>query len=404
MRVRATETLYFLIAFILFSYVFLRVVIPYQLADIALLSLLLFLSSTLRYSRKQFLPLTFLGLFVLSLMVSALVNLSVDILDFVRVFSYITLLALLLGLTNYFILNEKNFFSVLNIFLLMTAIYFLFALFAIVLFYTGKDLMIFKSWLYVRGGERARLQGLFDNPNYFSFSVFVVSLISFYLWRAKRASVLFFMVFTITGLATFSRGYAVGLLIFIFLYISLLFSAKLYGNNFKNIRLKSKTIINFFIFSSLIILGFKLISEIASDNELLFRMILHRVQDGGGGAEARFESITNWYVYGSSGIKQIIFGNGTGFFRYYSFANEDAHNSFLRIFGEYGLLSLILFMAILIIFALNNIKFNKFSIYSASSLLSLIVVMFTNDYFLVRDFWLLLFFIYFVTHIPQVAR
>ena len=384
----------FIFSAILFSYIFLRTVIPYHLADLALLGLLTLLLHKIKYRNLQALPLLALALFAISLIVSASFNsVSFSLLDYVRVFTYLAIMMLLLGLTDFINYHKEDFYKVVKLFILIAAIYSAISLLAFFLFYAGKDYFNLNSFLYIRGGgERARLQGLFDNPNYFSFSMFFTYLVSFWMWRNNQISFFILGVILLTGLATLSRGYFLGFISFTMLYLVFIALSVFIRSDLKlNMRKFSVALI---ISSLFVVPASGFIYNKVSGNDKLSSVIEQRVFDQGGGASARLESITNWYAYGSDNFKQVLFGNGAGFFEYYSTSSNSAHNSFVRVLGEYGLIALLFFVCLLFFFTAPLVLRSKLTVFSLSSLLSLMLVLFTNDYYLVRDFWFLLFMIY----------
>lgn len=393
-RLKKLSAVFF--AFLLFAFVFLRELIPFQVVDIVFLSVLICFAHRVKYAASGRLIFASMFFFSLSLIISGFFNyLVLEVMDYIRIFTYLFIITILIGLNDYFFINRVVFFYSIKIFLMLTALFSLVLSLALVMFYFGKDMFGLSGLLYARAGA-ARVSGFFDNPNYFSFSMFFAFLVSVYAVKLNIASRNTLFLIVLGGVISLSRGYVLGVFSFFVIFMALRFLAVSLGDFRVSLREIS---LRFFIFlaviaSVVLVCAFYAESIFLSDS--FEKVVLQRLEDRGGGLSDRFESIANWYEFGVGSAQSLLFGNGGFFFEEYSSANHKAHNSYIRIVGEYGLFSLISFLMFLLAFLGRAIALKRnVSAIDLSALLSLALVIFTNDYYLLREFWLVLFFIYF---------
>jgi len=334
--------------------------------------------------------------FSLSLVASGFFNyLIMEVMNYIRIFIYLFIIAILVGLNDYLLINRDVFFCSIKIFLVLTALFSLVLFLALVMFYFGKDMFGLSGLLYTRAGA-ARVSGFFDNPNYFSFSMFFAFLVSVYAVKLNIASRNTLFLIVLGGVVSLSRGYVLGVFSFFVILVALRFLAISLGGFRVDLREISLRFLIFFAIISSVVLVCAFYGESIFLSDSFEKVVLQRLEDRGGGLSDRLESIVNWYEFGVGSAQSVLFGNGGFFFEEYSSANHNAHNSYIRIVGEYGLFSLISFLMFLLAFFARAIALKRnVSAIHLSALLSLVLVIFTNDYYLLREFWLILFFIYF---------
>ena len=211
-----------------------------------------------------------------------------------------------------------------------------------------------QSWFVNIGGKDFfRAISLFPDPHTFALYLGLVTPLSigFFLYNNKKNKVLFsvqlfFMLFAV--LLTFSRGAYVGFL------VSSLFISIFYFKYFKlNLRVNKKALAS--IFSGLVIVLFLLMNSVFGER-LMSSFSLSDVSNTG--------RIQIWSISGSVFLDNPFFGVGLGnlpiFFDPTASVKSpiNAHNTFLDISSELGLLGLVLFFGFLY-FVFKNLKYRK---------------------------------------------
>ncbi|MEK0363756.1 hypothetical protein [Pseudomonas sp. CBC3] len=372
------------IVVITFSFVFLRAVIPAGIADLSFLVMLCFFIPKIKFSKHNLVLPMVIILFLFSVLVSAIAHAdSINIMDLIRISVYSFVAISIVGLSQAINQEKEIFIYMMRIFLIVVAVYSVIVVVAFILFYMNISVLGLHDLLYIRRSI-ARASGLADNPNYYSFSMFFAFVIAFFAYKLQRISKIVLAIIFLGGLISLSRGFILSVIIFTFVYASLSFSSP-------TMKFKGKYTVNliFTFFVSFLIYLSSQYDWVISET---LQKIFLRFSDGGGGAGARLESVTNWYQFGTNYHWQLLLGNGSDFFRELSSTNNAAHNTYIRILGEFGLPSLIAFLLSLVVSGRLSIR--KLDMFSSSVILSLAVLIFTNDYYLVRETWLIMAFLY----------
>jgi O-antigen ligase len=223
-----------------------------------------------------------------------------------------------------------------------------------------------------------RYSGLYYNPNMAGFIAIIAYTLTF---KMKNIAIRSFaqILTTLGGLVTFSRTFIV-----IWLLINLI-SLKI---SFKNVR----------IFA----VGFGLLIVIVSFGELFnlnmirlkkFNAILNEQQ--GAIQSANEDSRTEtWAIYYDYVKEKPIFGNGFGSFQASGYSYIGAHNSFLLVLGEAGILPLIFFIVFCLYLIIKGFKIFETDPYIIMQAIAFTLFMltchnlFTTEYVLILILWI----------------
>ncbi|MBY5925424.1 MULTISPECIES: O-antigen ligase family protein [unclassified Halomonas] len=230
----------------------------------------------------------------------------------------------------------------------------------------------FDGLLYIRGSN-VRVMGFLNNPNYYSLSMLFSFFVSLYLFRLKQVTWICVFLISLGVIFSLSRG----AILAISLFILVTFLEKRFITNLT-------ICIAIFILACFSFLLYE--TGFAAD---VFTLLFGRFADSGGGAAARLSSLMlGWHSY-SSDLQHFLFGVGPG--NLLSLMENNPHNSFARILFESGVLGFLAYVTFITVLLLSAIRQTlSGSAFALGMVLSLIAFSLTNDYYLVKDFWLIL--------------
>lgn len=364
-------------AFLLAIYIHLRDVVPGGMSELLYLIFLLIPSYKILYKNETVVYVYIVFFMLILVLLTTILNGFSDGAYYEIVLSFYTLTLLLLVGYKYARHEDQYFvYKVLTLFVIFSGILAVIYIAAFLLFYAGFHNDSVTQFLYVRNGF-ARLQGLLANPNYFSLSMLLVVYIGLLIKRkilAVKISILFVLLAVVFSM---SRGAILALSVLLFFHFLYLFM--------------SNRKLVFMYVSGFVILSLVGISVVANDsyfghfNEAVDR----RLNDTGGGVSSRLEAVSTTVEAASDTVMSMLFGVGLDKAKAFSADGLAPHNTFVRILGELGAFSLITYLFLFLLIASNFPKHIERIPY-LGTLMSLLLACATNDYFLVREFWLLL--------------
>lgn len=225
--------------------------------------------------------------------------------------------------------------------------------------------------LFYARGANMRAYGFMGNPNYMAYNC-AVFLILLHYSKLKRYNTPLLLLNFILILLSVSRGVILGVVLYFIL---------------SNIRLNKRNIIIMLLsiaVSSYIILN---PPEFLETFILRFSTLFDE-----GNSSGRDVIWSRGYELWGSSFSSILFGTGFNnfdniLFDYYDISNT-VHNSFLRILFEFGIIGLIIILTFYLVLMLIGHQ-NKVSRQFIILLLSVSLMWLTNDYFLLRETFIL---------------
>lgn len=231
------------------------------------------------------------------------------------------------------------------------------------------------SLLYIRN-ENVRVMGFLENPNYYSLAMIFSLFVSAYLNYFKKVSSFCVLLIALGVFFSLSRGAIIGLILF-FSIISMR------GGVVRVIVLSIGVLFALLFFYAVYSFG------LAKD---FFNLLENRFSDGGGGVLARLDSLNSGWEFYSSNVHAIFFGLGPG--ELLKIMQNNPHNSVARITFETGVIGIVSFLAVFFYFTLLSIRRLLLRQYlTLAIVVTLFFISLTNDYYLVKDYWLALAFV-----------
>ena len=223
-------------------------------------------------------------------------------------------------------------------------------------------------------GDNGRYSGFYIDPN----NGGLICLLGFSLTFTFRKSLRMVskVIFTILGILTFSRTFIVSWILLNLLSIKLdLKNAKMLG-------------IGFFLLSSLLIYN-----EFLPNKNVRLEQISAMISGNSskGNALEKDSRLETWSRYYDALFDKPILGNG-----YQAFGGNGVappvgvHNTYLLIWGESGIFTLLIFLIYLFFLAQKCIKHFKDSPYALMMFISLTLFLLTNHNFFTTDYSLLI--------------
>lgn len=242
-------------------------------------------------------------------------------------FNLILFLNLLLGSTIYRFLDYND---LKNMYKVMSYTCFVVCVFSIYQFVTG-DVLKISSWVdYTSYGSITRVYSTFQNPNIFAgYTVLnLCFFITYYLFQQKNRTILtkvIIVLLSISLVLTYSRGAFISLCILIIFIFTLKKDKRL-------LRYLTFMLVFFYVFNTFSSMNRASIVSISTDSSSIYRIEI-------------------WKSAISIFLKSPLYGNGVGTLWYYLSLESDklykyvfhAHNIYLHIIGEAGIIGLFTF-------------------------------------------------------------
>lgn len=233
--------------------------------------------------------------------------------------------------------------------------------------------------LYIRSGF-SRSQGFLSNPNYYSFSASLALISSIYLYKLKKIHFIHILILGLAICSALSRGTIISVTFpAVIIIVNLFFKKPLY-------------VMPAFIAAMVFFLVTLYVHTINIIPDSHFASAIERrLNDHGGGVYARISAAFNSISAANNNLIHILFGLGPTESTSFTVTKNAPHNSFVRIYSEYGIFAFAFFCLMKILILLKSITNSNITAFYSISFL--ILASLTNDYFLVREYWLILIII-----------